>query len=215
MSKKHPFLALLFVLTACHTQTRERQTLYGIEVEPIDLYQYSVSRMENLPENVWEEETYILLAPGRAEEMFARAQKIRIQDGKIYILDKRGRNHYLLVYNQDGHPLGRVGNKGNGPGEYIHITDFDIAGDGTICLMDVYMGTVVLHRYDPAFQYIDKTELPFQADLFICLPGGRFLFSLSNWNTGVGQGQRILVTDPEFNTQHLHMHYEDIYDDAY
>jgi hypothetical protein len=58
------------------------------------------------------------------ESLIGNIKKIFFSDNGIYIFDDR--QNQVLRFNNKGKFISRIGNKGNGPGEYIQMQDFTI-----------------------------------------------------------------------------------------
>ncbi len=73
---------------------------------------------------------------------------LEVYNDKIYILDDKA--YSLFVFNRDGSFLHKIGCRGNGPGEYIELSDFSIdRAHGIIYLWD--------EAADKAYKYDAKT----------------------------------------------------------
>lgn len=73
---------------------------------------------------------------------------LEVYNDKIYILDDKA--YSLFVFNRDGSFLHKIGCRGNGPGEYIDLSDFSIdRARGIIYLWD--------EAADKAYKYDAKT----------------------------------------------------------
>jgi hypothetical protein len=71
---------------------------------------------------------------------------MQVFDDKIYILDISADNK-LCVFDKAGSFLYQIGNKGNGPGEYINATDFTIDRKGKrIYILDNKTGNIIKYR---------------------------------------------------------------------
>ena len=67
------------------------------------------------------------------ECLISNILKIRICEGKMFLLDKR---NSLMVFNTSGKFLYTIGKMGKGPGEYLELRDFDIDKNGNIYILD-------------------------------------------------------------------------------
>lgn len=76
--------------------------------------------------------------------------------GKIYI----GSENAILVFGEDGSFIRRIEHQGNGPGEYVRLTDFDISEE-TIFVLDNNSQQVLL--YDLNGEFVKKIGLNFWA----------------------------------------------------
>ena len=72
--------------------------------------------------------------------------KMHIHDDLIIILDRRYARS-LYVFDKNGRFIRKIGSVGNGPGEYVEVTDFTIDKENnTIYLFDTMMGRI--NKYD-------------------------------------------------------------------
>ena len=70
------------------------------------------------------------------QSMFSFVDKLEVADSLIYILDTY-KAKAVFVYGMDGRFLRKIGSIGQGPGEYLNISDFSIdKKGGNICLFD-------------------------------------------------------------------------------
>jgi hypothetical protein len=76
-----------------------------------------------------------------------RIDKIMIANDRIFVLD-RTFSKFLFVYDREGNLLYRIGNKGNGPGEYINAPK-DFHADEALKEITVYNSEArILNTYD-------------------------------------------------------------------
>ena len=79
----------------------------------------------------------ITLGPetGPEETILFSPRKIRVDAlGNAYVLDAE--DIRIKIYDVDGNWIRNVGHRGQGPGEYMAISDFDVTKDGTIYILD-------------------------------------------------------------------------------
>ena len=118
------FLAFLLILYSCNPQ--KETTSFEKEKETVDISK--MKRFDNvdeiIPDEFIAEEKYIKLTSTDDDFLFKEINKIRVVNDRIFILDGRSKN--LLVFDMDGVSKAKIGAKGNGPNEYIDISDFDI-----------------------------------------------------------------------------------------
>jgi len=67
----------------------------------------------------------------------------------IYVVDAEDMN--IKVYDQSGNWIRNVGRRGQGPGEYARINDFDVSQDGRIFISDIRQRRVSILRTDGTF----------------------------------------------------------------
>jgi hypothetical protein len=99
----------------------------------------------------------------KAANAFTIGDKIGFEDGRllfpydirvdskdqIYVLDAEDAD--IKIYDRNGVWLRNVGRKGQGPGEYMTISDFDVSHDGRIYILDTQQHRVLIFRPDGTF----------------------------------------------------------------
>jgi hypothetical protein len=208
--KNKPVSALLIIpfLVACNPSGEQAKP--DIETEIIDFWSFQKIESE-APASVIKKKEYILLDSSDDNFLFKSIYKIIIKDSKIYILDKKLKK--LLVFTLDGKGLGKVGQAGQGPEEYLQIDDFDVNSSGDIYLIDCRLDKLFV--FDKNFKFVSARKMPFEVDIIHCLPDSRLLFGLSSWNKGKNAGMKITVTDLELNTLAASMPYDEYFDNSY
>lgn len=154
---------------------------------------------------------YILLKNTNQNQLFGRIDKIKLCNDRIYISDNRMRA--LVVYDKNGTGIAKVGTVGQGPKEFLSITDFDVDSLGNIYVLDGRLDKLLV--YDDNFVCIKEKKLPFEADILKTLGNSQILFGLSSWNKGKAEGKKIVVTDETLEVCHEYFKYTDAVDPAY
>jgi hypothetical protein len=209
MKNKSIFIVFLFILLSASCNTKKEQPSIEMETEIIDFSSFEIIK-GSIPEAIIKEKKYILLNSSDSI-LFGRIDKIKIIKDIIYILDTKLRE--LIVFNLSGVGIGKIGGVGQGPKEYIRITDFDINDSGDIYFID---GTSdKLFVFDKNLQFVSAKKMPFEADIIQCLPGDKLLFGLSSWNKGDNASMRIAITNLELETEMSCMQYDEYIDNAY
>lgn len=93
--------------------------------------------------------------------------RILYHEGKYIIADRL--TNTIFVYLDNGRYYSKIETIGNGPGEYVQITDIAINKfDTTIKVLDAMQGKIV--SYDLKGRFLKETELPvFPSPLHFCL----------------------------------------------
>lgn len=87
----------------------------------------------------------VVVLETKDECLLQNIRSIELYRNNIYLLDER--TNGLYVFDMHGNYRHRIGQAGNGPGEYIEISDFSIDRErGVICLWDRALHAV--HIYD-------------------------------------------------------------------
>ena len=182
-------LAVALTFTACKQDDGLTLTVNGVSPQKKSL--------EELPE--WNRKQYLLLRDTAAKEVIGEVDKIEIRPelNRIYILDAKPRAGVVAAYDMAGHFLSTVGRRGQGPMEYIGVSDFDVDADGNVYLLDSYKGDDNVLLYDTNFRGIKEMPLPFEAGTLCALGRDSLLFGLESWNTGAGAGYKLGWTNRE------------------
>jgi hypothetical protein len=175
-------------------------------MEDIDFESFSVTEVEEFPETVVRNKEYINLDGSKEEMLFGWIDKIKIIDGRIYVLDKRMRK--LLVFDMSGAGIGTVGKRGPGPEEYLNISDFDVNTKGDIYFVDGTHDDDRLFVFDRDLRFVYVKKLPFETDLVKCLPNDKLLFGLAAWNKGMNAPMKIARTDMKLKTEQAWIKYD-------
>jgi hypothetical protein len=112
---------------------------------------------------------YILLEDSE-KSLFRDAHKVLIKENKIFILDIISKS--VLIFNTDGTFINKVGNIGQGPGEFTNPTDFDIDLDGNVFIYNGAKKEIL--KYNTQGLFMKSLKTPFDIDNFSILPNGRF-----------------------------------------
>lgn len=154
---------------------------------------------------------YILLKDNDHKAPFGRIDKIKIMNERIYISDKR--LQVLAVYDINGRFLTTIGRRGQGPFEYLSITDFDVDLQGKICILDGRLDKALFYNSD--FQFDKEKKLQFEADIIQFLDDEKLILGLSSWNHGLNKGDKIVVTDLNLNVIESYYEYDKYVDPTF
>ncbi len=86
--------------------------------------------------------------------VFTSLKKIIELNNKLYISDGKS----LYIYQRNGSLIGAITHQGEGPEEYIMITDFQIAKDGTAWILNGPKREIL--QFDQSGQFLKKSKLP-------------------------------------------------------
>lgn len=102
--------------------------------------------------------SFIPLDDSNSESLFKDIDKLLYVGGRFYILDYMGTSS-VFVFDESGSFLFKVGNVGQGPGEYYKVTDFDV-NNGCIYLLDSKKRKILSYGLDGEYlkdyNYLDK-----------------------------------------------------------
>lgn len=86
--------------------------------------------------------------PEEGKLFFPYDMRVDSED-QIYVLDAE--DVVIKIYDRNGIWLRNVGRRGQGPGEYITISDFEVSHDGKIFILDTQQHRVLIFRPDGTF----------------------------------------------------------------
>lgn len=198
---------LLIFLSSCRSNFGDGGT---DRVEVIPFSSFSFSTWDNILD-VMDAPRYVLLDNEDKDLAFGRIDKVKLHNDKVFILDSK--NKMLLEYSTEGMATGRVGTFGQGPDEYLSITDFDVDENGTIAILDGRLDKLFV--YDSTRQIISSSKLPFEADIVKCLNNGDYLFGLSAWNTREGSGAKLIRTNAALEIEQSFLEYDEYIDNSF
>jgi hypothetical protein len=130
----------------------------------------------------------IVLVPLETNDssLIGNINKIYIDDTSIYILDSNQKS--LFVFSNKGKYLHKLHKVGRGPGEYVHIADFNVNSNGDIEILDSYK----IITYNNQLEYVNEFNIPTVAHYFCWLDEEHIILyhlqaqnriSLYNWST--------------------------------
>ena len=189
-----------------NTEDLEKTKIVTYKVSEID-----VEPLQNVLSTYFTEPTFVKLRSKDISTDFGKISKVKLQNQYIYILDQGIKS--LVVYDKEGYAVGKVGQKGQGPNEYLDIADFDIDKQGYIYALDGRWDKLFI--YDQNLNLVSNEKLPFEADKIQLLENGDYMFALSSWNKGNGEGYKIAITDKEFNLKNKVFKYDEFIDENY
>ena len=87
----------------------------------------------------------------KENNLVGNVDKMLIHDDKIIVVD-RYNSKSIHVFNEMGKHISRISNVGNGPHEYLTITDVDITPSGLIAIKDNYKDVILFFNTDGSFE---------------------------------------------------------------
>jgi hypothetical protein len=202
-------MTLVIMICGCG-QRKDDKPIFDVPTERIDFYSYKIHKdvPDIPPDELVREKTYIKLDTSTDDALFKSIDKIIIARDKIYILDWMMRK--LPVFNIDGSFAGLVGRRGQGPGEYLQITDFDVDDSGNVYIVDGQSDNFFI--FDSVFHFVSAKQPPCDVGIVQLLPDNRYLFGLTSWNTKENSKWKIAVTNTDFKTLDTCLLYDEYID---
>ena len=202
-------LYMFIVLLLCYSCTQTEKTIENM----VDIdYQGALKvSLSHIPDSIWGNPEYVLVKESSTELMCQQFDKVKYVTDKFFILDRRLRK--LIACDKYGNTIGKVGNRGNGPEEYISIADFDVDSNGNIYCIDGQLDKLFIYNAD--FDVKNILKLPFEADIIQVQENSDILFGLSSWNKRECEGYKMVLTDKELHIKQTYLSYDEYKDDNY
>lgn len=174
------FICLSFL--SCEKERAVREHFYELRerVKVSDIVKdYSIVKLETTEDNLIVDPTVVKFSKDR-----------------IFILDMFSPSKSLYVFELTGKYVGKVGNKGDGPGEYIMPFHFLLDETANrIYLQDVATNSMLVYALD-TFEFIEKYAIPFYANCFELLDEEHFVWYIGAGMRNEGEFQKhIQITD--------------------
>ena len=199
-------ILLLLLFTSCNNGSKLRTTNDVIHVNHLE----KINNSDIPPISHIKERRYIKLYSADIELNFKQISKIQIYNNNFFILDSS--MSILLVYDFNGNAIAQIGKRGNGPNEYLDVTDFDIDKDGNIYVIDGSLNKLFV--YDKTFKLTQKKDLPFQVDIIKVLENGNYLLGLSSWDSSKYKGSKIILTNNHLEETQILSVYDEYVDSS-
>lgn len=116
---------------------------------------------------------------------------IQVYDNAIVVIDARIAKK-IFVYDMTGKYIRQIGSLGNGPGEYLYLTDFCIDQDNRlVCVLDDFKKQI--HRYDmDNGKYAGSIKLPNDVSVaYIAYNNNRFYVTVCPYD--ISQGDDLIL----------------------
>lgn len=148
------------------------------------------------------ETAYGIKLDNAPDALIGSIEKIRLSDNYIFLLDKYTTKS-VKKFNIDGSFITNIGQKGNGPGEYIQPTDFYL-GDSIIVIYDQFKSSLLFYDLDGNF--IKNKNIPFFAVSFHIFDSNTYVFHTldsDNYHLPDIINYSLVWTDSTFNVKHV------------
>ena len=144
---------LMVVLLMCSCSSKEHNNNMDIEVFDIESSSSDLDIITQI-----DSISYVILDDSFEESVFSEISKCQIFNGCIYILDFE-KTKTVTVFDINGKYLHTLGKKGNGPGEFVCVFDFDVNESGIYMLdrnLKKIMHYSLMGKFLEEFSYLNK-----------------------------------------------------------
>lgn len=182
------FILCAVLLTACNNSVQKEK--YG------ERWNMSDSPSTMILKEKIDSISFIALDDNNSDALFKGIDKVLYVDGRYYVLDYMGTSS-VFVFDKKGGFLFKVGNMGEGVGEYSKVSDFDV-NNGHIYLLDSGKRTIFAYDMDGKFiknySYLGKIE---GVNDLIVTDDGAFLLGM---DVELNSKDQVILTDTDFST---------------
>lgn len=201
-------LTLCIVLCACN---ESKQDYTNVKTSTVDYANCKIKSLDEIPLDILGEKRFILLDNNNPDCFLSFISKVVTNNNYIFTLDP---NLYkIAVFDNKGKAITTIGKRGQGPEEYLSITDFSIDNAGNIFFIDGVLDELFI--FDHQFRFRERKKLPFEADILHILDNGNILWGLSSWNEKECKGMKTALTDEHLNIIHSTIQYDEYFDPSY
>lgn len=139
--------------------------------------------------------SYVTFSDSLSESVFSEISKCQIYNGNIYILDF-AKTKTVMVFNINGDYLFTIGKKGNGPGEFVRVIDFDVNASG-IYTLDRSLKKIMHFSLDGHFlKEYSYLNCEYIINGLAITSDGNFVLGMDKENNNL---EKLLLVDPNFH----------------
>lgn len=185
---------IIIVLLFCSCSNRKNNAMDESIVIDVETMSFDLD-VSTLVDSI----SYIALNDSSNDAVFSEISKCQIFDGCIYILDFMV-TKTVKVFKMNGEYLFTVGKKGNGPGEFMRVMDFDVNSSG-IYTLDRNQRKISHFSLTGAF--IDERsylEHPYVANGFAVTNNKSYILGMDKQKRYKDSSDKLLLVDSEFHT---------------
>jgi hypothetical protein len=132
------------------------------------------------------------------ECLIGYVDKTLIKNNKIYVADFH-RSEAIFVFDMNGKFLFKIARKGQGPGEYISVRDFDVLSNGYIYVFNPFKKMILI--YNSIGKYVDYIQLDYYIKKF-CLIENKIYWS-EIYESGITFAKLAVYDMTDKNTRFL------------
>lgn len=161
-------ILLLYITTSCNFTN---QDLYN---NSVDIVKVDPDKAEEIKVSDIIDSIRYLSLENTTESLLGEIKKIESVNSEFYVLDSR--TNRVLRFDSDGKYLNQIGRMGQGPGEYIKVSDFNIDKDKKyLFLLDRESRRIL--NYSINGEFISSYPIKVMAAQFISQNDGFWLFT--------------------------------------
>lgn len=142
-------LTLCIVLCACN---ESKQDYTNVKTSTVDYANCKIKSLDEIPLDILGEKRFVLLDNNNPDCFLSFISKVVTNNNYIFTLDP---NLYkIAVFDNKGKAITTIGKRGQGPEEYLSITDFSIDNAGNIFFIDGVLDELFI--FDHQFRFRER-----------------------------------------------------------
>ncbi|NHE58789.1 6-bladed beta-propeller [Cyclobacterium plantarum] len=151
-----------------------------------------------------EKQRYVLLSM-EEEALFKRVDKLLAMNDQFYLFDHIN-NSGVLVFDEQGQFIRKIGDFGQGPNQINGIEDFQVRKNGEVLVLDALENRIIV--YSPEGNWVENISIPVNAGGFIETETG-WLFAINNdnQNDAIANYPKVGSFDTSFKLDSLYFGY--------
>lgn len=164
----------LILLSLVEISCKDKNANSNLRIEG-DLVTLQVkSAKETLASEVFDSLSYVVLDDSSEECLIGEVDKLECVDTLLFIMDLKRK--LIHKYNNEGTFLSSIGSVGNGPGEYIGLTDFSVDSEKQeVLVLDRIGRRILIYDFDGNFLY--KMPIEVMASRICAIKNGYALYT--------------------------------------
>ena len=145
------YTTLLFCLIACNYKLTNDSIYNDVETITIDYDKLPILNTDSIVSDI-----RIIRLESTENNLISRIDRLLFTNGKIIVVDLFS-SKSIHIFDESGKHINHVSHLGNGPQEYLTITDVDITPDGLIAIKDNFKDVILYYNSDGIF--VKKEEI--------------------------------------------------------
>ena len=162
--KPNAVIIIIVLVLVASCKNENNTNIRNDNIETISFYK---NYQEKLPYSSFVDTIELIPLETTEKSLIGEITRVVFDDNKYYVRSTNGmQNAKLYVFDDAGKYLKQIGEKGNGPGEYILFKDFSINSNHDIIIADAQK--FLVYDEDGVFSYAISLDTFFSAKEIVC-----------------------------------------------
>lgn len=204
------YIYVIIVLLPFFYSCRPNESIVKVDVLKLEEIMIDPRKGIALPMDSLIENIYFVKLETKADNLIGKISQILFVNDLLFVVDNES-SKSINVFGMKGDFKYKISHVGNGPGEYVEISNVCIVpGKEQIAILDRSQSRIIYYKYDG--QYVSMEEIPFMNDYFEYLESGSKAYEIYGMNDpklGNNGLNSLIVTDSTNNL--IYSSFKDIY----